>query len=403
MPSKTLHPTSIAERWMSPAELQRRALAAASLAMRGSMYAPEDRAECAAVISETLLSKAQRRDRYSAPDLSGPLGAPCADSAERGAMLRRLDNWHRQGSMLDFLRTAPTGEILRSDATFTRMSGIAANYRRSIDRTRIREEQEAGERAATEGFRVPSFADTLSELAELHPVAAHRAAREALSALGLPRLGKAYPLAYAAVRGIAERSACHELGIGADSRTDGAARVAVSKALSKARAAVPSYSPDAPEGTGRPSDVLRWISNAERGAERFTFNGHLSALMLLDSEGRSVKASYSRTHSADLDTRDRTSQDSALRSGIISPEVSASKTRKMSAAQVGASLRRAGTRERLTTVGPHASQHWREGLTDVQRARLMRASELRRLRADSPDAAERDRSAAPAGLPYVVR
>lgn len=129
-----------------------RCAAAARLAMRGEMYSPDDRADVAAELLARLYAETPT-----------PAGLPF--------------------------------EL----ASMTRLIGMASNMRRTLDRDRARDAQDCADRAAA------AFSPGLAHLqeqerAETGPDAAHGRARDMLSALGLPRLGRAYPVAYTAAR-----------------------------------------------------------------------------------------------------------------------------------------------------------------------------------------------------------
>lgn len=301
------------------AELPSRAYAAAKLAMSSSAYSHDDRLDCASEITERFLKDAAEALRL--PDCSA----------------------------VDF--------IPRELGSFTRMSGLASNFRRSLDRRRAAEDAAAAAAAATEDFRpkiaTPDAASVAVELAPVDMKAAHAAAREALAGLGLSRLGKAYPLAYAAVRGITEQDAALELGIGARSATDGARRKAVSVAMKRARNAVPSYA---------------------AGMDR---DAHMHALPLLDTGGVAMKAKQSqRVASGLVSERERMSQ------------------RHMDAACI------VRTEQPQPVAGP---ADWVQDLPANTERRLRRAVELKRERANASNAAKLTAKTAEAGHAYAVR
>lgn len=375
-----------APQYITPQDLRRKATAAAALAMRGASYSPDDRADAAATIAARIMA-----------EVDGPAWSDFRPAApNRAAVLRMIDRvWSGE---LHPASVAIPAEV----ASFSRMSGMAANLRRSIDRDRARANQSQGERAA-DGFALPprtseeDRAALLSELASISPDAAHRAALGAVDALGVSGEYAAYVLAYCALRSktdaqgklVGARAALAELDAAAGEdgpKTDAAAEKRTSRALSAGRKSVPSW------------QHPRWD-----GQPRECFNAHLDACQLLDSEGYAAKASRTRNLSADLDTADRTTQNAALRAGLISEEVNASKTRKLSAAQIAAALRRSAERAPDTTVGPRTARHWREYLTDTQRARLHRAAEIRREHASADGADARDTANAERGTEYAVR
>jgi hypothetical protein len=111
---------------------------------------------------------------------------------------------------------------------------MASNLRRTVERDRARDAVDAADRAAA------AFAPGLAFQAgqdrpEVTPAGAHRVAREMLASLALPRLGRAYPLAYSAARsaaGVDRETVAAELGY---SSAD-----VMRVYLSRARKAVPS-------------------------------------------------------------------------------------------------------------------------------------------------------------------
>jgi hypothetical protein len=314
-------------------ELPSRTYAAAKLAMQSSEYSHDDRLDCSAAIIGRLMADAQ--------DHMNRVPAKHGAARDVLAYMRRAE-----------LRAPSYGETIPSSlASFSRMSGMAANFRRSLDRRRAAEDRAMAASAASADFTPRMAEDATTDLATQRPEAAHAAAREALAALGLPRLGRAYPLAYAAVRAIPERTALAELGIGSHAASDGATRVAVSSALSRARKAVPS-------------------------AQRWDMAEHLRAVGLLDTEGCAMKPTRSRNTSANLDTRERTSQ------------------RHMDAA----------LEQRHTAPDPRSEPaDWTRDLAPATDARLARAVELRRMRADARKLAEREALDAERGHSYPVR
>lgn len=219
-----------------------RCTAAASLAMRGENYSTEDRLDCASKLLERLWSDAR----------------------------------------------TPHG-LDRADCTMTRLSGMAANYRRGLDRLREVERRAAASdafrpaiapsvedhsvegdpwtvHAATPRHAEPmsqphgSPADVLRYLDTVETIrdrctawpaswspmlretaattvalgGAHQRAQDMLAAIGLPRLGKLYPVAYMAARtasGVPVETASAELGYSSPDT----ARVILNRRLKAAR------------------------------------------------------------------------------------------------------------------------------------------------------------------------
>src|SRR5436190_8431288 len=265
MQSFTIHPNTgqRAEREL-PEDLMSRCYAAARLALRGMNYSPEDRSECAASIAARVVAESADTDRLSA---RAPLGWRRDSEDRRTAVLR----------MLDWMRRAERGEMqwmltARSDApvaavSFGKLSGMAANWRRSLDRQRQRDAEDASERAATDGF-MPRVMQSPGELSGLTRDAAHTAARDALSALGLARLGKVYPLAYAAARG-AQLALLTDAPMRAVAAELGYAEDSLRKILTRAGKRIPS-------------------------AAVLPLDAHLAAIGELDAGGVALKPTRSR-------------------------------------------------------------------------------------------------------------
>lgn len=363
-------------------ELASRAFAAAKLSMGASGYSHDDRLDCASRIVALILSDA-------ASEGAAPVARCSATYCDgRSAGVRYVTDDHGASVPVPACtahatrHAVATGETVpayfrdgRPLATFGRMTGVASNFRRSLDRRRVAEAKAA---ATGSGFDAEptGVAEARTALATISPEAAHAAARDALAALGLPRMGRAYPLAYAALRGTAERDALAELGIGTHSASDGAARVAVSKALSKARKAVPS-------------------------AARWDFAGHLQALHLLDTGGVALKPRQSTRETgkgADMDA--------------LAPSALAEQRSAWDAAENGRELRTSQrnadaalkiTHAAPTPVAPGYEPSWTRALPANVDRRLARAVELKRERAQTGAAADRAPLDAERGASYPVR
>lgn len=202
------------------------AMAAARLSLRGANWSEDDRAECAGWI---------------AAEVTG--AAKAARTGTPAEVLRWIDRCERFPILMRRYEDSNSG-VPRSYATMTRLTGMAANWRRSELRRRDRDERAQRERAVVEGFtatvesdqegvdpvevaalkigreratvvrrsalgdasrgvRVTRWIDAVLD-ADTQTVQRavsdhhHRSAREALGALGLPRMGKAYVAAYLA-------------------------------------------------------------------------------------------------------------------------------------------------------------------------------------------------------------
>lgn len=258
----------------------------------------------------------------------------------------------RAGSVLAWIdaQEADTLRVVsvpRRLATMTRAYGHAANYRRAVEAAVQRDRIETGKQEARDTW---TAAVQTPEEAALWPAmrpgleAAHEAARDMLSALGLSRLGRAYPLAYAAAR--ASQGAALD-----DICADGLPR------------------------TGRPADVLAWIDrapavreNVKKNLQRAralypsaaacTIEAHAYALGV--DGGRAMKSTYSRNRSADLDTP-------TLRDWI------AEEDHAEVIARTDLELARA--------MRPHAPADWAHGLSPATAARYRKAAALRVKRA----------------------
>lgn len=202
-------------------------MAAARLSLRGKGWTESDRADCASDITAMVL------DRRTAPT-----GTP-------REVLRYID-WcesHPLTARRYSLEAGPESAIRRADVTMTRLMGMAANWRRGVERRRATEtrahtaasftptvqgeqtgDYEPTETAArTAGARrvksnidmariaaMPRRADRVSawidavmamntrEVQTAEVDRAHVTARRCLASLGLPSMGKAYAAAHAA-------------------------------------------------------------------------------------------------------------------------------------------------------------------------------------------------------------
>lgn len=198
------------------------AMAAARLSLRGAAWSEDDRVECAGMIAAEVTGAAKAPRTGTPQEISAYIEWCWAHPA----LARRHADC-----------------IPRAMLSMTRLTGMAANWRRAEESRRDRDQRAMRERAVTTGFTATAetFQDTTFEptedralriardrvqralrhvqnaptraervsryidaVSELHPVqraeahAPHVQARAVLGALGLPRLGRAYTAAYVA-------------------------------------------------------------------------------------------------------------------------------------------------------------------------------------------------------------
>lgn len=306
---------------LAAAELWSRCIGAAKLAMRGTGYDHEDRADCAAKLAadawkvareaDAIVSVLARRTYKTGGDgASGPV-----IYSQKNAAKSQDD---RAGA---WVRT----DAIRADIapSFGKLYGQAANYRRGLDRLRIHEAEIAALNAA-ENFSRSLVIQDIAEPLRSTPDACHEAARDMLGKLGLARLGRAYPMAYRAARASTEAAAddiATELGY--------ASVDTMTRACDRARTRIAS------------------VKTHERAA-------HADALDIL-SGGIALKPSRSRTEAADHENDWRTKP----------ARVAPVKTR---------------TDKRI--IRKHDRKpDWTRDLPKTTDARLAKAAELRRARA----------------------
>lgn len=167
-----------APEYVTPAELASRCAAAVKMSMGSKSYTLEDRRDGAAHLLTHLLRK--RTGKGSAADV-----------------LRFLDWCESRPATVRMLAVEDIAHIPAVAYSMTALCHEAANYRRSIDRRRKRDDADAQRQA--QRFSTGGKLELERPTAPT-PEAAHETARELLSALGLPRLGRAYPVAYGAAR-----------------------------------------------------------------------------------------------------------------------------------------------------------------------------------------------------------
>lgn len=322
-----VHPMSADGAAMDPAELLSRCTAAARMALGGKQWSPDDRADCAGHILLETLSKVD--------------GAGAAEST-----------WH----------------LPADAASFRRLVNLAANWRRSVEAARRRDDEDAAERGRNDAGEDPALAALLRPVS---PTAddAHRAAREMLTALGVPRLGKLYPVAYTAARQyIAREAQTDETG-----RETGRAALVTRPADTAAAAAELGMTPAALRKAQSAERIARNLPSVSyRGAAE---HGALLGLEVPASPAR--KASASRNASATLGD--------SLRGRETH--------RKVAPSPISC---RMGERREVT---PPA---WVETLPRTTAARLETAARMRAERAAAKDAATRAADRARVGLPAEV-
>lgn len=349
------------------------AAAAARLAMTGKQYSPDDKADCAADVAARIMSG------FPAPVcLPGQCGGeafytvPIAD--DLGGTVRVPRCVKHAAGMDDAHLIPPDAAFIPQDAgSFTRCANLAANYRRGLDRQRARDEREANANAAHDGMIGPG-----PDAALIRPVAptadaAHAAARDMLSDLGLPRLGKAYPLAYTAARSVVAK----EARLTPEGKPTGEAVYRTQPADLATAAAELGYTGKTPSkalgmALKRAADSIPSVAVKSR-------EQHCSALGIEPSVSPARKASATRTHSADLGEQGWRGKDSP------GPDAAAVKLRK---GEVAADI---------------APPEWTADLPAGTRARLEAgvARKRARMAAKTPEQRAADRAAA--GIPDTVR
>lgn len=243
------------------------AMGAARLNLRGQAWSEDDRVECAGWITAQVTGAAM------APRTGTPR-----------EVLRYIDRCER----FPLLARQYEDAIPASYATMSRLSGMAANWRRSEERRRTRNDRAERERAVLDGFtataqaeqaetheptsaralkiartrvqraldavhaaptraaRVIAYVDAVETLQRVQLAesdAAHIQARAILKSLGLPSLGRAYLAAYlaCAMAGTDGLPTAELAPILAEiARGQGCDVVTLRKRLSRARNAIPS-------------------------------------------------------------------------------------------------------------------------------------------------------------------
>lgn len=181
---------------MTADDLWSRCMAAAKLAMRGKEFSHDDRTDCAADIAARHWAAAVEASAIVSviADRRVRIGG---DGASGGVMYSAKS---RQKSKDDRSVVRVATDALRPDhaPSFGTLYGQASNWRRSLERRRVHETEIAARNAA-DSFGDAVIQDTPEELRS-SPEAARDRAADMLGALGLPRLGKCFPMAYRAAR-----------------------------------------------------------------------------------------------------------------------------------------------------------------------------------------------------------
>lgn len=357
-------------------ELQSRCTAAARLALKSDAYGWQDIEEVAAdlllKVWETVPQSAATT--WTVP-LRSSLRGPAPTYSQKLAQKSKDDvvTLHERAAVAAV--AAPT---------FTHLYNWACNLRRSLDRQRARDLTEGANRAAEDAFTAELVAaeegdraaGALTERTEFVPVdgkpnryrigtsygvrladtgTAHRAARDLLSDLGVNRLGRAYPLAYCAARS----GALFSMDLGAAEMTAQLADElkttprALTMQLTRARRALPSVKADRDR------------------------RDHAAALGMVDAGGIARKPTNSRTHSADLDPRDRRPEEAPVRT-VVSEEMLTIRLGEYLGAVVALTAC-APLGVKVTT--PDRRPAWARSLKGATAARLAHAAKLRDRRA----------------------
>lgn len=339
MPAFTTQAHLSLDQWAR--ELRSRCTAAARLALMAEQWTPEDRAECSAAICERFLSGYDRQPTCT--ECRGPAAHAAALTDDYGTVVYGAPRCigHRG---TDYRRLVGSTAAL---PTFSALFGAACNIRRSIGRDRARDAAYAAELAAREAF-TPTLPDERPEVRGT-PWGARRTALDMLRAWGLDERtacrkgGPLWTAAYAAARaaaGLESEAIARELEL-----TDATYR----QHLSRAAARVPSV-----------ATLPLWA--------------HAAALGLTDTTP-GLKATRTRNLSADLEHDWRTRPDT------VAP---------VTCRTVAAAL-------------PATRPSWTDGLPYSTGARLSRAAEVKRARAQAKSAEQHATDRLSAGLPAMVR
>lgn len=364
-------------------ELQSRCTAAARLALKSDAYGWQDTEEVAAdLLLKVWETVPQAAATTATVPLRSSLRGPAVIYSQKSAQKSKDDavTMHERAAVAAV--AAPN---------FTTLYNWACNLRRSLDRQRARDLTEGANRAAEDHFTAELVAaeegnraaGALTERTELVPVAgkpnryrvgtsygvrltdagtAHRAARDLLGALGVNRLGRAYPLAYCAARS----GALFSMDLGAAEMTAQLADElkttprALTMQLTRARRALPSVKADRDR------------------------RDHAAALGMVDAGGIARKPTNSRTHSADLDPRDRRPEEAPMRT-VVDESILIDRLRE-SLTMCAAMAACAPLGVKITA--PDRRPAWARNLKGATATRLAHAAKLRERRAAQRSAEE---------------
>lgn len=188
----SLAPHIMRDPGLSLEEAASRCFGAARLALRGERWGYTFQIDCAADVLADVLAETLRNPKRGRP----------ADVL----------------AWIDFAERFPTAAarftdgVAREALSMTRLYGMASNWRRAEERDRDRIRKAGAARVRlTDGSTGP-----MAERAAASPAAARETAVDILGQLGLARLGKLYPVAYAAAReadGLTGDEIAAELGV----------------------------------------------------------------------------------------------------------------------------------------------------------------------------------------------
>lgn len=284
-------------------DLLSRCRAAARLNMRGDNYSDAERDDCTAKVLSDVLTHREAAPRCYC---GGPAASRFRQTGPAAGMIP--DTYGpvcvRHARTVPAARRILPREYQVSEVSFTTLSGMASNYRRTIDRDRKREKDESKRNAESVRFS-PDLASVVidGDSGRLRFLTADQSAtlaREMLDAVGVRPLRKgdlnAYVLAYVAARAStllaldvpnpAERAGA-EIGL-TEQQVKDATRRAGKRIVPPGRP-VPS-SPKV--GTGKAARIGRNPARIE-----------WTDLLHLPDTSRAVKASKSRTDSANIGER----------------------------------------------------------------------------------------------------
>lgn len=182
---------------------------AAALALKGEKWSGEDRADVAAQLVCQVWEKAvSQRANTSAVEVAPTSLAGPAPKMPKGKIAKSAPKARMT------VDAVPASLCKGSD-----LYGAASNIKRAMISERDRLEKVGAERARSHGFRTGNVG-AYPEGIPADPAAAHTHTRQILCDLGVARLGKLYPAAYAACReaaGMTGAEIADELGISAGS------------------------------------------------------------------------------------------------------------------------------------------------------------------------------------------